>query len=173
MKKLLLAALLLLLAAAPTRAHRHIPRDLIRSFAEAWNKHDAAAMADLWTEDGDLFYPFDVSTAKLADKRAGIRQLLEAEHKGTMKNSTYDAKYQTADLRSLGAEFAVVDFGATLRGVLGPSGEVPPIDHRVTIVVRRSSVPEEPKKADHTEHWSIVSMRILLPYPPPSLRPPG
>jgi uncharacterized protein (TIGR02246 family) len=52
-------------------------------FCDAWNRHNARDLAALWSEDGELHHPW-------GERRVGrdaIRDLLDAEHTGTMADS--------------------------------------------------------------------------------------
>jgi uncharacterized protein (TIGR02246 family) len=52
-------------------------------FCDAWNRHDADALASLWTDDGELNHPWGTR----AVGRVAIRELLEEEHRGAMAGS--------------------------------------------------------------------------------------
>src|ERR1043166_3916446 len=76
---------LLAIAPAGARESEEAIKDWSEQFVAAWNRDDAKALANLWTEDGDLINPF----GRHANGRAQIEQLLESEHTAQMKSTVY------------------------------------------------------------------------------------
>jgi ketosteroid isomerase-like protein len=52
-----------------------------KALIEAWNRHDAAALAALWHEDGDLINP----AGRWAQGRAQVEKLFRDEQSTVMK----------------------------------------------------------------------------------------
>jgi hypothetical protein len=165
MPRILLFTLVLVVAAQPGAvAHRHRPGEVAASFAQAWNQHNAADVAALFTEEGSLAHPFAASSDGFIRGRESVAAYLKAQFGGggLLAKSTYEVKTGTlreSQLRGL----VVLDFEATIAGV----GRVPqPLDHRVTMVLEQSAGPvKEPGGDSHGEHFSIAAMRLMVPAP--------
>jgi hypothetical protein len=178
-KPLLYAPLIALALSAPMDAHGHVPPDVYRAFASAWEKHDAEAMAALWVKDGELFYPFRLPSATLAREQTQVRAVLEEAHKDTMSKSAYVPDYDSFRTRSLGDNFLLVNFDASITGAAGTKE---PLKHKVTAVLQRTAHGAKDQKDDQkgaqkgdekSEHRDllIVSMQMLIQDPPAGLKP--
>lgn len=98
-------------------------------FREAWNAHDARAMAACWTAEGvvvDLWGRF------LAG-RAAVEEYLRSEHETPMRESHY--RYITLEIRSLSDNTAVVACEGVLENVIAPNGKRYELPHRVDGVI--------------------------------------
>ncbi len=171
-KPFLYAPLIALALSAPMDAHGHVPPDVYRAFASAWEKHDAEAMAALWVKDGELFYPFTLPSATLATEQTQLRAVLEKAHKETMSKSAYVPDYNSFRTRSLGDDFILVNFDASITGAAGTKE---PLKHKVTAVLQRKphgakGDQKGDQKAEHRD-LSIVSMLMLIQDPPAGLKP--
>ncbi|MFZ5470225.1 MAG: YybH family protein [Myxococcota bacterium] len=86
-------------------------------FIKAHNRHDAAAMAAHWVEDGTFIHP----DGKMAKGRAAIERLLSEEHASPMmKDCTATAEVK--DLRLVRPDLAFVDLEMRVRGMKRPDG---------------------------------------------------
>lgn len=87
----------------------------LERFRDAWNRHDARDLASLWSEDGELQHPW-------GERRVGrdaIRDLLDAEHTGTMSASRLVISRITVDPS---ADRAHAEIDAVLHDVRAPNG---------------------------------------------------
>ncbi len=99
------------------------------AFAAAWNEHDAAAMAALWTEDGDFVNPF----GRIARGRDEIEKLLAEDHAGIMKDTTYSLTLKW--IQMVKPDVAIATWDGTVSGMKGPGNiTLPALDHLVTVV---------------------------------------
>ena len=99
--------------------------ETLARFCEAWNRHDAEAMAMLWTEDGELNHPWGYH----AVGRDAIRKLLAEEHQRSMAAS------QLRILRVTplsGGRTAVAEVQALLDGVAAPNGRRYALHHTIS-----------------------------------------
>ena len=99
--------------------------EAVGQFRDAWNRHDADALAALWAEDGELNHPWGFR----AVGRDAIRMLLEDEHRGPMAASELTIfKIETrASERSTLAEIDGV-----LAHVRAPNGREYDLDHKLS-----------------------------------------
>jgi uncharacterized protein (TIGR02246 family) len=126
-------------------------KTLAASFSAAWERHDPAALADLWVADGDLVNPM----GRRARGRAELAQFFRDEHASYMKGTSLTVKVTGA--RVLGPGLALLDCEAQLVGVKTPEGKaLPPLKHLVFAVVTKAG-----------ERWQFVSARLSVPVPPP------
>ena len=90
--------------------------EVVARFCDAWNAHDADALARMWTEDGELNHPWGFH----AVGRAAVRELLAAEHAGSMAASRIEvSKISTS---ADGGDQCIADLDVSLTGVLAPHG---------------------------------------------------
>jgi uncharacterized protein (TIGR02246 family) len=161
MRRVLLFTLAVMLTASPgTLAHRHVPRELVTSFEQAWNQHNASDLAALFTEDGSFGHPFAQPPEGLVRSRQNVESYLKTAFGGALSKSTYKVKTETVQewqLRGL----LVLDFEATITGVAGAPAS---IDHRTTMILEQSSGGiKEPQGNEHKQHWSIAVLRLIVP----------
>ena len=115
-------------------------RNLASSFAAAWNKHDAKALAEHFAEDGDLIDP----AGREARGRTEIEALLRDEHASNLKNSSMK---QTVDrIQILAPDLVIATNRCEMSGV--------PLAHNViaTMVLR-----------NERGTWRIVASRPMVP----------
>jgi uncharacterized protein (TIGR02246 family) len=125
--------------------------DLASQFARAWSHHDSAALADLWTADGDLMNPL----GRMARGRAELMALFTDEHSGYMRGTSLAVKVTGS--RTLAPGLAFVDGEALLTGVQTPDGKsMPALKHLIFGVA-----------AVGDGGWRFVSVRLAVPVPPP------
>jgi len=94
-------------------------------FCDAWNRHDADALASLWAEDGELNHPWGTR----AVGREAIRKLLAEEHEGTMAGSLMRIERFTP----VSADRNVVaEIDSVLDGVAAPNGRRYSLTARMT-----------------------------------------
>lgn len=89
--------------------------ETVNRFCDAWNRHDAAELAALWREDGELNHPWGFH----AVGREAIRALLEQEHAASMSDSRMSIVRITAREDD---RHAIADIDAVLTGVRAPNG---------------------------------------------------
>ncbi|MBV8515917.1 MAG: nuclear transport factor 2 family protein [Acidobacteria bacterium] len=71
-------------------------QDLVARFCAAWNRHDADALARLWTDDGELNHPW----GRRAVGRDAILGVLREEHAGSMSASELQVVHGAASTTS-------------------------------------------------------------------------
>jgi len=111
-------------------------RQLERAFTLDWNQHNAAALAALWVEDGDLVDPF----GNAASGRAAIEQLLSMQlgPAGIFGRSRYEIKRST--YRLITSEVAVADWTVTVYNMLDDiRAPLPPQTHQVVLVLTKNA----------------------------------
>ncbi len=121
------------------------------AFAEAWNKHDTAAMTAFWSFDGDLINP----SGRRAKGMTEIQKLFTEEHSAAMKQSTY--KTNSMSIRFIEPDLALVDSDVELSGVAAPDGTTATIKPHVVTLWRKSG-----------GQWWVVSARAYNYLPPPA-----
>lgn len=149
---------LLWLFATPTSAADSTPRPapsgteaeifaLHQQFTEIWNRHDAAALAALWTSSGDYIEPDGRNTRG----REAIEKLFRIEHGSVFKESRLHLVVE--QVRMLGRGTAIADGSYELFGAKDPIGR--PIGIRsgyFTTVLRR-----------YDGAWQVEAARLMLP----------
>lgn len=105
-----------------------------QQFAQAWNRHDPAAMAQFYAADATLVNPFGRS----AKGRAEIQKLFQYEQSAMMGNSRMEQT--VTSVRPLGTEYAFVDSNVTISGIHSPDGTPMPTQRFVnsSLVVQRN-----------------------------------
>jgi uncharacterized protein (TIGR02246 family) len=167
MRKLVLAGCACLLLSTPVLAqgeklsnvggassdieNEKLIRKLYSDFEAAWNRHDAAALAAMWTIDGDHLEP----DGTLAKGKEAVSRLLKAQHDTVFKNSTLNLSIE--DVWFITTEIALIDGGYELTGVRLPDGtEVPARKGHLTAVLLHEK-----------DHWAITASRLMIPAPLP------
>ncbi|HUJ13654.1 MAG TPA: SgcJ/EcaC family oxidoreductase [Thermoanaerobaculia bacterium] len=139
-------------AADAPKSDEEMIRARVQEFADAWNKHDATAMAYFWSADGDLVSPFGRRASGLTE----IQRFFADEHSKAMKNSTYEIK--NIKVRFLNPQTAILDHDVDVNGVTAPDGSSASLSAHVTAVLTRSG-----------GQWWIASSRafsyLQLPAP--------
>ncbi|MBN2370466.1 MAG: SgcJ/EcaC family oxidoreductase [Vicinamibacteria bacterium] len=124
-------------------------RSLAAEFSKAWERGDAAAMAGLFTAEGDLV----LATGLKAEGRAKIENALEAEIRGYMQGTHFRIAVDSA--REVAKDVVFMDGSASLAGVKTPDGSVVrPLPHLVfAVAVNRDG------------KWMFEALRISVPVP--------
>jgi uncharacterized protein (TIGR02246 family) len=91
--------------------------EVVNRFRDAWNAHDADALARMWTEDGELNHPWGFH----AVGRTAVRKLLAEEHAGSMAAS----RIESVEISKAeeGSEKCIADLALVLSGVRAPHGK--------------------------------------------------
>jgi uncharacterized protein (TIGR02246 family) len=134
-------------AAADEKSVNKLSTDWI----EAWNRHDAAGMAGLFVEKGDLINPM----GDVARGHEQVLKLFQQEQAGKLKSSTMSETCQPA--KFLDAKVAQLDCEFSLKGVAG--AEAPMHGYRTAVVLLEG------------DRWSIASMRAMVPRQVPEALP--
>jgi uncharacterized protein (TIGR02246 family) len=98
---------------------------VVASFCDAWNRHDAAALASLWAADGELVHPW----GERAVGRDAIREVLEREHASSMANSTIQL---ATNVTRAGDQTTFAEMRGVLDGVLAPNGRTYSLPHTIS-----------------------------------------
>lgn len=125
-------------------------RKVQESFAAAWNRHDAAAMARLWTEDGDWMGP----DGYFAEGRARVENYLADAH--TENWATTKNTLAVRSVRFIKPDVAVVNAECHLTGSHDWWGNPVP-DQKIvgtSIMVKKDG------------EWLISAFRASIPPPP-------
>jgi uncharacterized protein (TIGR02246 family) len=124
-------------------------RDLYGRFESAWNKHDAVALAEMWTIDGDHREP----DGRIAKGRDEVQMLFAEEHATVFKDSQLDLDVQTVWF--ITADVALVDGEYRLAGVAGPDGKPLPArkGHLSSVLLQERG------------QWWVAASRLMIPVP--------
>jgi uncharacterized protein (TIGR02246 family) len=117
------------------------------AFASAWNEHDAAAMAALWTKDGDHMEP----DGRTVFGRDEVRRLLTFEHASVFKNSNLHLAVE--HVRMAADDVAIADGSYELFGATDPRGN--------KIGSRAGYFTSVLAKEDGV--WKVSASRLMLP----------
>jgi uncharacterized protein (TIGR02246 family) len=109
-------------------------RDQASAFEQAWNAHDAGALAAMWTDAGDLINPF----GRVAAGRNEVLALVREEHEGALKN--LKTAVSVKKVRVIG-DTALSDWSITLTPKSGETSALMPwpIKHHCFVVSRKSA----------------------------------
>ncbi len=122
-------------------------QDLVSSFAAAWNRHDAKALAAHFTEDGDLINP----TGREANGRQEIEALFADEHSRNFAASRMNQSVKR--IRVLSPDIVVATSRCEMGGVRRPgTDELCGMNAIATFVLRNTG-----------GNWKIVSARPMVP----------
>jgi len=119
-------------------------------FAAAWQKHDATALAALWTDDGDIINPL----GRIAQGRAAVEKLFTDEHtgKGPFRESTLTIAATGETVRFPAPDVAVHDWDATSTGNYDQAGQkTAPIAFHATFIWKKSG-----------GSWNVFSCRPYM-----------
>lgn len=122
-------------------------RALTDRFVEAWNRHDPAGLAALWTDDGDYAEP----DGRTVHGRAEIEKLFALEHGSVFKKSELHLVVER--VRSVADGVVVADGTYELFNATDPVGR--PIGTRTgyftNILVKQG------------DGWKVSASRLMLP----------
>ncbi len=118
-----------------------------QAFAAAWNKHDADAMAALWTKDGDHMEP----DGRTVFGSGEVKRLMTYEHSSVFKNSNLHLAVEHVRLAT--DKVAIADGTYELFGATDPQGNKIGVrsGYFTSVLV---------KEADG---WKVSSNRLMLP----------
>jgi uncharacterized protein (TIGR02246 family) len=122
-------------------------RALYKSFTEAWNRHDPAALAMMWALDGDHAEP----DGHHADGRDAVLDLLTKQHGSVFK--TTELTLTIEDVWFVTENVALVDGTYALTGIVAPDGtQLPPRKGNLTSVLLFEN-----------DKWWIAADRLMIP----------
>lgn len=126
-------------------------RNLAANFTGAWNRHDAKAMSEFFSEDGDLINP----AGRVANGRREIEALFADEHSRNFKTSQMNQT--VSSIRVLTPDLVVATNRCELTGVRQPAtGELGPQNAIATFVLKNEG-----------GTWRIAVARPMIPVTPP------
>jgi len=96
-------------------------------FAAAWNQHDVDALAQLWTEDGELDHPWGFH----AVGRDAVRKLLAEEHAAAMRESVLRIAGVTSRAED---QNVLAEIDGLLEGVRAPNGHPYELRHKMSVM---------------------------------------
>jgi uncharacterized protein (TIGR02246 family) len=111
-------------------------------FRDAWNAHDARAMAACWTAEGSVIDLW----GRFVAGREGVEEFLSSEHATSMGQSHY--RYTDLRIRPLSESTAVLECDGILENVLAPNGKPYDLAHRIDGVI----------VADADGRWRFATM---------------
>jgi uncharacterized protein (TIGR02246 family) len=130
-------------------------RKLYADFQAAWNRHDAKALGEMWTLDGDHIEP-DGTVAKGRD---AVTALFAKEHGSVFKGSTLSLTID--DVWFITADVALVDGRYELGGAALPDGTaIPARKGRLSAIFLREG-----------GKWAITASRLMIPTELPYKKP--
>lgn len=122
-------------------------RGLYKSFMDAWNRHDPAALAAMWALDGDHGEP----DGHHADGRDEILDLLTKQHGSVFK--TTELTLTIEDVWFVTENVALVDGTYAITGIVAPDGtNLPPRKGNLTSVLLAEG-----------GKWWIAADRLMIP----------
>lgn len=130
----------------PTGVEREV-HDTYKSFVEAWNRHDPAAMAAVWTADGDYMEP----DGRTVFGSSEVERLLKYEHASVFKSSQLHVAVEHVRLAT--PNVAIADGTYELFGATDPRGN--------KIGLRSGYFTSVLVKLD--DAWKVSSTRLILP----------
>ena len=136
-------------------------RNIGNMYAVNWRNGDALALADMWSEQGDMVHPdglVERGRETIRTNRAAM--FARREYRGSQHLLT------VGNIRCVSSDVAVVDGKWELRGVSDSAGKpLPAFEGQMTLVIKRAGT------------WLIEAYRYTLkptPVPPPTwLKRPG
>lgn len=131
-------------------------RERYAEFTAAFNRHDAAAMAALWSPQGDHYEP----DGSFAEGREAVQKLFEAEHRTGFREATI-----TLDIDSvwmISPTVALVNGFYAVQGVRDPAGN--------EVAIRRGHLTSVLVRED--DQWWVAASRATIAVPLPWRKPP-
>ena len=123
-------------------------RQQVDEFVNAWNKHDARAMAQVYTDDADLINP----SGRIAKNKREIETLFRDEHSNAFKDS--HMKVRPSGVRLLAPEIALGEYEFEVTGVKDPTGKVTTLQGHLTDVFKKQG-----------NAWMVAASRPMIPAP--------
>jgi uncharacterized protein (TIGR02246 family) len=122
-------------------------RKVTDEFIVAWNKHDAVALAAMWTEDGDHTEP----DGRSVFGRDQIKGLFEIEHKTVFKNSELNLVVER--VRPVTDKVAIADGTYELFKATDPAGREigTRTGYFINVMVKEGDT------------WKVSASRLMLP----------
>lgn len=141
-------------AAPPGPAAAENPDDaatkaVFAQFSAAWNKHDAAAITALFSEDAVKVEPHGT----IVRSRAKIGEGYRGAHAGGLKNTT--AQFTVSTIRVIGPDWRLVDGKASVVWAEGPDFNPMAARHMFTALLKRQG-----------GAWVITDLRSYFTPPP-------
>lgn len=122
-------------------------RAMTDQFVQSWNKHDTAALAALWTEDGDHTEP----DGRTVYGPKEIKKLFDIEHGTVFKDSELNMVVER--VRKVGNDAAIADGTYELFKARDPAGnEIGTRTGYFFYVVERQG-----------DEWKVSASRLMLP----------
>jgi uncharacterized protein (TIGR02246 family) len=122
-------------------------RKLYEEFVTHWNRHDVAALSEMWTIDGDQLEPDGTHTKG----RPALTKLLMKQHTTVFKNTLL--KLTIADVWFITSGVALVDGSYELSGVVAPDGtEIPTRAGHISAMLIHEK-----------DTWQIAASRLMIP----------
>jgi len=122
-------------------------RAMTEEFVVNWNKHDTAALAAMWTEDGDHMEP----DGRTVTGPKELKRLFDIEHGSVFKNS--ELHLVVEKVRSPTPEIAIADGTYELFGATDPAGnDIGTRTGYFFYVVQKDG-----------DSWKVNASRLMLP----------
>jgi len=125
-------------------------RSIGTQIQDAWNKHEARMMADLWLTDGD----YVSSTGRTATGRAEVERAFAAQWSGLYKGTRI--AHTLTSVRFLRKDVAIADGAFEISGMKDASGKSLPARSGLSTVVA----------ARKGERWYVAALRGMVPSVP-------
>jgi uncharacterized protein (TIGR02246 family) len=126
-------------------------RKLYSDYNAAWNRHDSAALGNMWTIDGDYLEP-DGTVLK---GRAAVLEHFKKQHGSVFKDTVLSLNIN--DVWFITQEVALIDGTYDLVGAKLPDGtDIPKRSGHLTAVLLHE-----------TGRWWITASRLMIPAPLP------
>jgi uncharacterized protein (TIGR02246 family) len=154
-RRFLFSALALLAVSIPALSQSQAADDKdIRSIGtqvqDAWNKHDAKMLADLWLTDGD----YVSSTGRTATGRAEVERAFATQWAGVYKGTKLT--HTLTSVRFLRKDVALADGAFEITGMKDGSGKLLPTRSGLSTIIAV-------KKGDR---WYVAALRGMVPSVP-------
>ena len=124
-------------------------RKQVDQFAASWNKGDAKAAAQFFSDDGD----YVSSTGQRGDGRAGVEKVLTEQYTGVYKGATL--KNTVTSIRFLKPDVAIVNGTFEVSGMQGPDGKALPVRKGLSTIVA----------VKQGDKWVYAALRGMVPAP--------
>ena len=129
-------------------------RKVHADFTAAWNRHDPAALAAIWSDNGDLVNP----EGRWAKGKAEVQKNFAGEQAGIFKSSTFTNT--VTGVRFLAPNIAIVDASFEIQNATPPNA--PPMTQKglyKAVMVKEGGT------------WRTASAMAMAPVAPPPAAP--